>query len=76
MSSLTQEIIELCEALPEPKRAEVADFARFLLARQEDPADLAWERIMAEKQPRPKFEAFLRESAAEGGDQPLDLERL
>jgi len=33
MSTETMEIVELCEALPAEKRAEVTDFARFLLDR-------------------------------------------
>ena len=33
MSTETQELIRICESLPEAKRAEVADFARFLMAR-------------------------------------------
>jgi hypothetical protein len=33
MSSETMEIVTLCEALPPAKRAEVNDFARFLLER-------------------------------------------
>ena len=33
MSTETQELIRICEALPEAKRVEVADFARFLLDR-------------------------------------------
>ncbi|MFM8810391.1 MAG: hypothetical protein ACKOJB_16080 [Chthoniobacterales bacterium] len=33
MSTETMEIVELCEALPAAKRAEVTDFARFLLGR-------------------------------------------
>ena len=33
MSSETMEVVEICEALPAEKRAEVADFARFLLGR-------------------------------------------
>lgn len=76
MSTGTQEIVRLCEALPEEKRSEVADFARFLLARTEHPDDLAWEQRLADPQPLPKLEAFLRESAAEGNDEPLDLKRL
>ena len=32
MSSETQELLNICEQLPQAKRAEVADFARFLLA--------------------------------------------
>ncbi len=72
MSSATEEIVRACEALPPDKQAEVADFARFLLARQNEEA---WERILAEQKPRPRLEAFLRESAAEG-EEPLDLGRL
>jgi hypothetical protein len=33
MSKVTLEVIRICEALPAKKRAEVADFARFLLGR-------------------------------------------
>ena len=35
MTTQTQEVIRLCEQLPEAARAEVADFARFLLARHD-----------------------------------------
>jgi hypothetical protein len=72
MSSETQEVLDICEQLPEAKRLEVADFARFLLARE---GDERWEQIIAETKPRPKLEAFLKESAAEGSE-PLDLDRL
>lgn len=72
MSSTTEEIIEVCKALPEDKQAELADFARFLLARQ---GDEAWERRLATSKPRPRLDSFLRESAAEG-DEPLDPTRL
>lgn len=34
MSTETRELIDLCERLPEAERAEVADFARFLLAQR------------------------------------------
>jgi hypothetical protein len=66
------EIADLCEALPQDKQEEVADFARFLLARQQDER---WEAIIADPQPRPRLEAFLRESATEA-DESLDLKRL
>src|SRR3954467_3529808 len=36
MSTGTQELIRICEQLPEARRAEVADFARFLLARESE----------------------------------------
>jgi hypothetical protein len=72
MSTETQELLNICEQLPEAKRVEVADFARFLLAQQDDER---WEQIIAETKPRPKLEAFLKESAAEGS-QPMDLDRL
>ena len=73
MSTETKELIRICEALPENKRTEVADFARFLLARQDDEN---WERLLNDPRPRPKLEQFMREAAAEGGAEPLDLDRL
>lgn len=66
MSTETQELIRICESLPPAKRSEVADFARFLAARQDDER---WESLIASGQPRPKLEAFLRDSAAEGEEQ-------
>ena len=72
MSVETQELLNICEQLPEAKRVEVADFARFLLARE---GNERWEQIIAETKPRPKLEAFLKESAGEGSE-PLDLDRL
>ena len=72
MSTETQDLIRICEALPEEKRAEVADFARFLLAQQDDER---WERLIAFGQRRPKLDAFLRQSAAEAPT-PMDRDRL
>ena len=72
MSRTTEEIIRVCEALPADKQSEVVDFARFLLARQDDEA---WERRIAYPQTRPKLDSFIHESAAEG-EEPLDPKRL
>ena len=72
VSMETEELIRICEALPEDKRAEVADFARFLLAREDDER---WERLIAFGQCRPKLDAFLRQSAAEPST-PMDFDRL
>jgi hypothetical protein len=72
MSSITQEILRACEALPAGKQAEVADFARFLLAREDDQA---WERLIGYPKTRPRLDTFLRDSAAEG-DVSLDLSWL
>lgn len=66
------EITELCEALTPEKREDVADFARFLLARQDD---ASWETRIDDPSPRPRLDAFLRESADEESE-PLDLRRL
>ena len=66
------ELAELCDALPPEKREEVVDFARFLLARQQDEK---WEEILANPAPRPRLDAFLRKSAAEG-DETFDLNHL
>ncbi len=38
MSTATQELISICEQLPEAKRVELTEFARFLLARNGDAA--------------------------------------
>jgi len=73
MSTQTEELIRICEALPEDKRTEVADFAQFLLDRQ---GDERWEQIIADPTPRPKLEAFMEASRAEGGEETLDLDRL
>ena len=72
MSTATEEIIQVCEALPPEKRSEVADFARFLLAQSED---ARWEELLAQPGRRPRLDEFLRASAAEA-DEPLDAERL
>jgi len=72
MSGTTEQIVKVCEALPPEKQAEVADFARFLLAQQDDEA---WERILADPRRRPRLESFLKESAAEP-EEPLDPNRL
>jgi hypothetical protein len=68
----TSEIAELCDALPPNKREEVADFARFLLTRQNDSR---WESLLDDPRPRPRLDAFHRESAAEESE-PLDFRRL
>jgi hypothetical protein len=73
MSTGTEELIRICDALPEDKRVEVADFARFLLDRQ---GDERWERLIADPKPRPKLEAFMDASRAEGGEKPLDLDQM
>ena len=72
MSTETQELIRICEALPEAKRVEVTDFARFLLAQQ---GDERWEQIIASPAPRPKLDGFLKESAREAAE-PLEPDRL
>ena len=72
MSTQTEELIRICEALPDDKRTEVADFAQFLLDRQ---ADARWERTIADPRPLPKLEAFIEQAVREGSE-PLDLDRL
>jgi len=72
MSTDAEELILICETLPEDDRAEVADFARFLLAKHEDDA---WERTIADTRSRPKLDEFVREALAEGSE-PLDADKL
>ncbi len=72
MSTETKEIIDICEALPPEKQSAVAEFARFLLSREDDER---WEKLLAYPKRRPKLDAFARESASEL-DEPMDLNRL
>jgi hypothetical protein len=72
MSGETEELIHICDALPQAKRIEVADFARFLLARE---TDEAWERALGDPCGRPKLEVFVKNALAEGSE-ALDLDRL
>ena len=72
MSTETEELIRICESLPGSKREEVADFARFLLARQDDER---WEQMIASPEQRPRLDAFLSESATELAT-PFDPGRL
>lgn len=76
MSTLTQEIVEICEALPDENVAEVVKFARALQQTGETPGDAAWERIIATAAPRPRLDEFMRLAFAEGDDEPLDPRRL
>ncbi len=72
MSIDTQELIRICQRLPEAKLVELADFARFLLAQEDDER---WEQIIASPTPRPKLNAFLEESARDTAE-PLDPDLL
>lgn len=72
MSNETKEIVEICEALPREKQFAVAEFARFLLSREDDQR---WENLLAYPKRRPELDAFVRESAKEP-DEPMDLNRL
>ena len=72
MSTDTQELIRICELLPQDEQAEVVVFARFLLAKHEDDA---WERTIADARPRPKLDEFVRTALAEGSE-PLDPDQL
>ncbi|MBV8781479.1 MAG: hypothetical protein JO353_08790 [Phycisphaerae bacterium] len=72
MNRDAESLLSICEQLPEAKRIEVADFARFLLAQQ---GDARWEQIIADPTPRPKLNAFLQESKREGSE-PMDSARL
>jgi hypothetical protein len=72
MSTETQELIRICEQFPEDERAEVADFARFRLAKHEDDAR---EKTIADPRARPKLDEFVRDALAEGSE-PLDVDKL
>lgn len=71
-SAETEKLNRICDALPEGKRTEVTDFARFLLARESEDA---WERILGDPGGHPKLDVFVKEALAEGSE-TLDLDRL
>lgn len=72
MSTETQELIRICEALPEEKRSQIADFARFLLEQHDDNR---WEELIDNPKGRPKLDTFVREAITEGSE-PLDPNQL
>ena len=72
MTADAQELLQICEQLPEAKRIEVTDFARFLLSRE---GDERWEQIIADPTPRPKLDEYVRAALAEGSE-PLDPDKL
>jgi hypothetical protein len=72
VSTETKEIIAICEALPPAKQSAVAEFARFLLSREDEER---WEKLLAHPARRSRLDTFVRESAAEP-DEPMDLNRL
>jgi hypothetical protein len=72
MSTESQELLQICEQLPPAKRAQVTDFARFMLAQNQDEA---WEATIDDPRPRPRLKAFMK-AALEEGSEPLDPETL
>ncbi len=73
MSSSTQELVTIVEALPEEKAREVVNFARFL---QQQSGDAEWERILAGRRSYPKLEQFAAAALHEGTAEPLDPSKL
>lgn len=65
------EIIEQLPKLTEAEKRAVLNKLRELLQLDDD----RWEKLLNDPRPRPKLEAFVRESAEEG-EAPLDAERL
>ena len=63
--------------LPEAKQSSVLDYVLFIKHQVQsvEDGDAEWERIIANPQPRPKLEAFMKEALAEGS-KPLDLSQL
>ncbi|HMF80804.1 MAG TPA: hypothetical protein VK562_05315 [Candidatus Acidoferrum sp.] len=65
------EIIKELPKLSEAERRAVLNKLRELSQLDDE----RWEELLNDPKPRPKLEAFLRESAAEG-ESPLDSNRL
>jgi hypothetical protein len=87
MANAVTELKKVAGSLPEDLAEQVLSYALFLQSRpanvqrgkQESEGDAEWERILADKQPRPKLEARLRQvkkQVAAGKSEPLDFSRL
>ena len=87
MANAVTELKKVVGSLPEELAEQVLNYALFLQSRpasgQQDKGqlegDLEWERILSDKQPRPKLEARLRQvkkQVAAGKSEPLDFSRL
>jgi hypothetical protein len=75
--SAVEELTKICATLPAQKVEELMDFARFLQTRiEESSGDAAWEKIIAETTPRPKFEAFIAAALAEEPAELLTPDKL
>lgn len=81
-SDLAAQIAEQAASLPREKQSAILDFILFMKQRTvqaaiaESEGDAAWERIINDPRPRPKLEAFMKAAAEEGGEEPLDVNRL
>ena len=73
MNVASRELIEIVDNLPAEKAKEVVDFARFL---KQQADDLAWERIISDKQSRPKLDAFVAAALREEPPEPLNPDKL
>lgn len=78
MAPDTKSILQLCEKLSASRRAEVEDFARFLLQQEQSQsvdADDAWEALIGDAKPKPKLDEFAKAALAEGSE-PMSPEDL
>jgi hypothetical protein len=80
VSALKQTVIVEQDGRIELRNTQFRPGARVeVIVLEEQPdedGDAAWERIIADPRPRPKFDAFVAASLAEGGEEPLDLDRM
>jgi hypothetical protein len=65
------EIINELPKLTDTERRAILEKLRELLQMDDE----RWEKLLSEPRPRPKLEAFVRETAEEG-ETPLDIDRL
>jgi len=73
MTTVSRELVDIVDALPEEKAREVVDFARFL---QQQAGDREWERIISNPGAYPKLDKFVTEAMREEPAEPLDPNQL
>ena len=66
------EIIQELPKLTEAERSAILEKLRELSQVDDD----RWEEIINDPRPLPKLQAFFSKAAAEGGEEPLDPDRL
>jgi hypothetical protein len=77
MANSTEELVKICGDLPEDHVQALVSYARALKnGEAELDGDKDWNRILNDPRTAPRLEQLAEESAAEGGVDLMDVDRL